>query len=156
MPFFWLLRPDFPSLRLLWKEKYLEICAQSSTVPTTLPPTQSGFLNSTDGFYNNMSAAFALVGHPQPQLITNIPNSSTLFNAEKKRFECKECKATFHIFSDLQAHIDKKKCIKYTFQCPQCRYTGFRFMVSPRVLSPLLYNGGRPFSRLLIHSSLST
>ena len=24
------------------------------------------------------------------------------------------------MFSDLQSHVDKNKCVKYTFQCPQC------------------------------------
>ena len=24
------------------------------------------------------------------------------------------------MFSELKAHIDKNKCVKYTFQCPQC------------------------------------
>lgn len=48
------------------------------------------------------------------------PVTNQLWDPETKRFECKECKATFRMFSDLQSHVDKNKCVKYTFQCPQC------------------------------------
>ena len=49
-----------------------------------------------------------------------VPPGNQLWDPVSKRFECKECKATFRMFSELQAHIDKQKCVKYTFQCPQC------------------------------------
>lgn len=48
------------------------------------------------------------------------PITNQLWDPETKRFECKECKATFRMFSELKSHIDRNKCVKYTYQCPQC------------------------------------
>jgi len=109
----WKLRSDFQKVqeeRLQWKEKYLDSCLQSSTQPTGLPQPQSGF-------YTNLSASFGLTDQEQQSV---PPVTNQLWDPETKRFECKECKATFRMFSDLQTHVDKNKCVKYTFQCPQC------------------------------------
>ncbi|XP_065661538.1 zinc finger protein 92 isoform X5 [Hydra vulgaris] len=118
--------------RLEWKEKYLDVCMKggSKQEPVlnekqkTWKFKQSLLSTGTipesiaDEFYSNLSSTFGLnenEDQPVQPIITN-----QLWDPETKRFECKECKATFRQFSDLKSHIDKNRCVKYTFQCPEC------------------------------------
>ena len=53
-------------------------------------------------------------------VILVAPITNQLYDPETKRFECKECKATFRMFSNLKNHLDRNRCLKYAYQCPQC------------------------------------
>lgn len=130
----WKLREDFQKVqeqRLQWKEKYLEVCTQTNSIPSTLvdntltssntsssSSTSTSFI-STETFYSNLTTAFGVTQQAQQLSAVSRPTNQ-LWNPDIKRFTCKHCQATFKRFTALQSHIDQKKCKEYTYRCPEC------------------------------------